>query len=586
MTSATERPTPGGRASGESATDGPVEPRPRRALEAPHRRVASAPRILERTTVLAYRGTGWVVGHLPPRLAWTVIGWLAQASYLLWPQKRRWSNRNFGHVLGLAPDDPAVRRLALRAYRSYARYLVEIMRLPSMTKDEAAAMLDPEGVEEVERIWRGSDGIIFAACHVGNNEAISAGIGSRGWPLSGLADDSTFPELFDQLKRERERFGAKVIPWRNLREVYAVLRRHEMLALLIDWGYRSDGVPVRLFGAWTTLPAGPATLAGKTGALILPVVARRTTGGRFLATVDTPIRVPSTRPADVLAGTQAMADRARAGHRGRARPVVQLQADLAGDRGRGGRARGPGGGDGRRRRSACSHGGRSAVTSGAASPVTGSAPRGSLRQRAAAAGLSAVSWVACRIPERIALRLADLAGALWYRSDRRPGRSRPAEPRPGRPMAHRAGDGRCPDPCGGDRPAGPRATRPVGLPVLRALLPRRRPRPVVPAGLPRCPASGRDARQLRGGVRGAGAAHLHRAPLRGDRAPGVRRRGADPDGADHADGDHRRPRAPALFRPDAGGDRASASSGCARRAARSRRPWPAASTWGSSPTAT
>ena len=51
-----------------------------------------------------------------------------------------------------------------------------------------------------------------------------------------------------------------------------------MLALLIDWGYRADGIPVRLFGAWTTLPAGPATLAAKTGATIVPVAIRRTAG--------------------------------------------------------------------------------------------------------------------------------------------------------------------------------------------------------------------------------------------------------------------------------------------------------------------
>ena len=54
-----------------------------------------------------------------------------------------------------------------------------------------------------------------------------------------------------------------------------------MLALLIDWGYRSDGVPVRLFGAWTTLPAGPATLAAKTKSLILPVAIRRGADGMF-----------------------------------------------------------------------------------------------------------------------------------------------------------------------------------------------------------------------------------------------------------------------------------------------------------------
>ena len=54
-----------------------------------------------------------------------------------------------------------------------------------------------------------------------------------------------------------------------------------MLGLVIDWGYRSDGIPVRMFDAWTTLPAGPATLAARTGSRILPVAIRRRPDDRF-----------------------------------------------------------------------------------------------------------------------------------------------------------------------------------------------------------------------------------------------------------------------------------------------------------------
>jgi KDO2-lipid IV(A) lauroyltransferase len=298
VTTAPDRPAP----------SGPIDPGRRRSLEAPHRRTAAAPRIVEKAAVIGYRATEWLLGRLPTGPAAMVLGWFTQASYLLWPQKRRWVNRNFGHVLGLPPGDPAVRRMALRAYRSYARYLVELMQVPGLSRERAAALVAPEGIDAVERVWRGSNGVIFAACHVGNNEAILAGIGLRGWPLSGVADDSTFPELFEHLRRERARLGATVIPWRNLREVYGVLRRHEMLALLVDWGYRREDVPVRLFGAWTTLPAGPATLAGKTGALILPVVARRLADGTFLAATDTPIAVGSTSPPDILRATQQVAD--------------------------------------------------------------------------------------------------------------------------------------------------------------------------------------------------------------------------------------------------------------------------------------
>ena len=89
-----------------------------------------------------------------------------------------------------------------------------------------------------------------------------------------------------------------------------------MLALLVDWGYRSDGIPVRLFGAWTALPAGPATLAAKTGSRILPIAIRRQPDGRFEVTWRRADRrrAPATRPsssarrrrmADALAATIA-----------------------------------------------------------------------------------------------------------------------------------------------------------------------------------------------------------------------------------------------------------------------------------------
>ena len=306
-----------------------------RGLEAPHRRAGRAPsgpqsegstglrgrfglrrasarlggRTVEKLAVMAYAGTAWVVAHVPSALSRWVIGTGSQAGYLLWSTKRQWSNANFGHVAGLPPDDPKVRRLALGAYREYARYLVEVMHLERLTADKAGAMVVQADLDHIEQVWRGSGGgLIFALGHVGNNEAVAAAVAERGWPVNVVADDSSFPEMFERFRRLREAWGVHVIPWRNLREIYAVLRRREMLALLIDWGYRSDGIPVRLFGAWTTLPAGPATLAAKTASRILPLGIRRTPEGLFHVTYGPVIEVASTAPAELQRATQAVAD--------------------------------------------------------------------------------------------------------------------------------------------------------------------------------------------------------------------------------------------------------------------------------------
>jgi KDO2-lipid IV(A) lauroyltransferase len=143
---------------------------------------------------------------------------------------------------------------------------------------------------------------------MGSNEAVGATIAYHGLPISVVADDSSFPELFELLRRQREKWGVTIIPWRNLRAIFGVLRRGEMLGLLVDWGYRADGIPVLLFGAWTTLPAGPATLAAKTGSRILPITIHRQPDGTFEVSWPEPIEVASSDPAELQRATQAIAD--------------------------------------------------------------------------------------------------------------------------------------------------------------------------------------------------------------------------------------------------------------------------------------
>ena len=280
-----------------------------RELEAPHRRPEPGPRIVEKAAVVGYKAAERLLGVLPASPSQFVASRITQASYLLWPTKRRWSNRNFGHVLGLPPDHPRVRKLALKAYAEYGRYLVELMRLPSRTSAEVDKLAGDIDVEAVKRLREECPGgLILAASHMGSNEAVAVSIADHGLPISVVADDSSFPELFEHLRREREQWSVTLIKWRNLRGIFEVLRKREMLGLLVDWGYRADGIPVQLFGSWTTLPAGPATLAAKTRSWIVSVRIKRRADGKFHLSWSDPIKVASTDPAELQRATQAMAD--------------------------------------------------------------------------------------------------------------------------------------------------------------------------------------------------------------------------------------------------------------------------------------
>jgi KDO2-lipid IV(A) lauroyltransferase len=289
---------------------------------APHRRIDPGDgvrrrlaRLNERLVMVGYRSASWLFAHLPLAVSWPVVRAMMLAGYVLWPAKRSIITANAAHILGRPAGDRPTRALARRIYQTYARYIVELMRLPSLPEHVPAMLVDADGqrgVDSFAEIWTRYSaqgrGVIAASIHIGSVETLVAAVAARGFPTYALADDTAYPELYALLQAQRRRWGVEVIAWRNLRRTFSVLREPAILGLLVDWGYRADGIPVRLLGDWTTLPAGPAALAAKTGAVIVPVVCRRLPNGRFAAEHFSPIEVSDDSPAELARATQALAD--------------------------------------------------------------------------------------------------------------------------------------------------------------------------------------------------------------------------------------------------------------------------------------
>ena len=258
-----------------------------RRLEAPHRRGGASPRIVERSAVL----------RLPLRV-------LAAAHPAAAADRRRPGPRGPGLVPALADEarlvepelrarpGPAARRPArpppraarlprVRALPRRAHARADDARRPGRRTHRALDAADIQRIRDASPIG----GIIVTAAHVGNNDVIGAAIAHLGcrsasWPTTRRSRSSSTTSA-----GSASEWHATMIPWRNLRAIFGVLRRREMLGLLVDWGYRSDGIPVKLFDAWTTLPAGPATLAAKTSSLIVPAITtRRQPDGRLRVT--------------------------------------------------------------------------------------------------------------------------------------------------------------------------------------------------------------------------------------------------------------------------------------------------------------
>jgi KDO2-lipid IV(A) lauroyltransferase len=203
--------------------------------------------------------------------------------------------------------------------RSYARYWCEAFRLPAMDRDDVLARTDPnvKGMDRMFEALAKGRGVVAALPHSGN------------WDLAGLwfletqrrfgrpARLTTVVErlrpasLFRRFVAYREGLGFEVLAAGDGAGVYRTLTRRlrdgGLVCLVADRDLGRSGIEVSFFGEPARLPTGPARLAARTGALLMPAFPSFTPDG-WAVTVGEPIPVADGGRDDVAKATQALAD--------------------------------------------------------------------------------------------------------------------------------------------------------------------------------------------------------------------------------------------------------------------------------------
>jgi KDO2-lipid IV(A) lauroyltransferase len=114
---------------------------------------------------------------------------------------------------------------------------------------------------------------VLALPHLGNWDLAGAWLAGQGYEITVVAEPAEPPELFEWFVETRARLGLRVVPLGPeaggvlLRE----LRDNRVVCLLCDRDLTGDGIAVTFFGEKTRIPGGPAMLALRTGAPLLPV---------------------------------------------------------------------------------------------------------------------------------------------------------------------------------------------------------------------------------------------------------------------------------------------------------------------------
>lgn len=236
-------------------------------------RRATQPRSLARTCI--EYAAAWTIlkgVSLAPRSfalkAGQTVGALAHA---VLPHLRRHAEIN----LRLAFPDLDEReraRIKRGAFRNLGRLLGEISQFPRLTPENIKSVVVYEGLENYLNAVAEGRGVILLTGHIGAWELSVYAHSVYGYPMSFLARRVDNPMVERLAESYRSRYGNRSIDKKNsVREVLKTLKSGGVVGILADLNAsREEGVFCDFFGVPACTTAGVATLALRTGAVVVP----------------------------------------------------------------------------------------------------------------------------------------------------------------------------------------------------------------------------------------------------------------------------------------------------------------------------
>jgi lauroyl/myristoyl acyltransferase len=169
--------------------------------------------------------------------------------------------------------------------------LMDFLLVGSLTPQELLDRVTLSGRDHLEAALARGRGVIMATPHMGSWDMAGSYAGALGYHIAAVTE--RFPgSLNDAVVRTRRRYGLNVIMLGRaaVRQLTDALRANHIVALLCDLE-QGPGVEVRFFGRRAIVPGGPAALALKTGAELVPACQYATTQGRHHIHLDLPLAV-------------------------------------------------------------------------------------------------------------------------------------------------------------------------------------------------------------------------------------------------------------------------------------------------------
>lgn len=263
-------------------------------------------------TYLAYRTVSGVLAALPEPVI-RRLGTAAGRMCCWWARDRKaMAVRHMRRVLG-DTDEGSIRQAVREMFAAYGRYWAEVLWFRPRRFEQAQSRVTLVGAEYVRAAQAEQRPIIAALPHIGNWEMAATMAHEMGLPVTAVAEALANRRLSGWFTNVRAQLSIEAVLAEGpstMRAVLAALRDGRLVALVSDRNIGVSGVEVEFFGERTALPAGPAVLALRTGAVLLPCASYFKPGAGHRVVVLPPIAAPDRGvPGRAASMTQELAHR-------------------------------------------------------------------------------------------------------------------------------------------------------------------------------------------------------------------------------------------------------------------------------------
>ena len=225
------------------------------------------------------------------------------------PQRRyAMENLRLAFKDNLSPGE--MRGIAKESMKNIVRMMAELTVI--LRPGFSAENTPIKGENYLKEVFKSENGVLILGSHVGNFLLLILTLTKKGYPLHYVfkeSKDKNFNRLIYKLNRDLKLNPIPIKPRDEAtKRSLNVLREKEILWLALDQDTKFGDIGIEFFGVKVGTSRGPAILAQRTGAIVIPMYTKRSGWLKHTIIIKKPIELINTgnKDADIYTNLKRM----------------------------------------------------------------------------------------------------------------------------------------------------------------------------------------------------------------------------------------------------------------------------------------